>query len=1209
MEDEVKLLLSYRCTIRDKTATLPFFPPAEPAADAPPAKGKGKAAAAADAPPPEWQCDPETGWSVSLRVPPLVKGGAEMKPPECKALERFDLGEGAGTCAATPLPVEDPPPPPPAPAAEEDPPPPRPAPVMKANRDRVFVLSGEAEQTLTVNAALVRTMAGARGECPVHFTVHRLKQSAAQAEAPEGEEPPPPPVEVDKERGDKGDIKFDVVLDLADLLAQEPRVVQTVPAKHGAVPAEIAAACPEIASIELSVTVVQPEPKPAPEAAAEGDQGPAVTGGAEGDDTPADGGPDAPQHAPGAPRPLLPLGLARMYNPMVLRVVSVKDLPDLPATRQQLDELCDRVEVRFRLPMVEEPFAFKGEAGPWRDPGMPGEPSRRTVAFDGARVVMLLGELDVDRLQSQARTEVVQFSVFDRVVVVEEPDVVVPPPEHRVEVELAEEEAEEAEEVFGSAQWPLSDLSKRTRVWTRLNVLPGTNLRAAAGLDWKTRPGRYLEAESYLKLDVKTAVKIPETTGAPHRRPFQRAVFVMDHRDTELLHRLERTIKVLNAITLGMVEHPVADPAEPDLGPMPEEPKDEDGEEEEEPAKDASVSRRKAASVKAQKFKDEHDAWREAVEERRRLMDEYEEAVQLAKAERLTHRYDLEDVSSHTLVVMSTKKMTQEEAEDPSLNLLTACQVIDSQQRLLLVEGLADGWMRQIMHLCEVALVEQAPDHCKRPRRALWSPLLTYDERVLQHYGIHAEQVKLRAPIPDLVSEAGSFSTGRVRDLCREGVRRLHAVARADFTRLVEDLRLFPSGAMIDLVYKKFGGELTKEDVLGWTEPKKNRHRGTRAGSRASRASRATGMSRISGQPSKAGTIYSQAETSSKGAAGAPEPLDDEDEDSDFSDEDPARKPYVRPWNELYLAEVERRARERAGIDWEVVNDEERRELGETLGRELRERWETWNPQRQALEEVLAAEDPHATARQMMEEWEAKQAPLPIPGTISAAEAKALNWCPHGAPFRWPAPKDPQSFRAHPKKPSDARAEDLHEPWEEGKAMGELPPREGIDLIKEGKVPFVNMIQTGGVLEKDPGYFKSVHLTGAGLAKEMAEAKRREREEFARKVVVDDVTFRAVVPTRDHVSDLDRNAPWLVDKPQKLVHKTMRPKVRPAPISMHLEEPWNPGDKDVLLRKPKPDKWLNGPETDFLTKKPETGKVYHFGATQKLKATERERDS
>lgn len=89
---------------------------------------------------------------------------------------------------------------------------------------------------------------------------------------------------------------------------------------------------------------------------------------------------------------------------------------------------------------------------------------------------------------------------------------------------------------------------------------------------------------------------------------------------------------------------------------------------------------------------------------------------------------------------------------------------------------------------------------------------------------------------------------------------------------------------------------------------------------------------------------------------------------------------------------------------------------------------------------------------------------------------------------------------------------------------------------------------------------------------------RREKEEWRKRVVVDDVNFHSVIPSRAVVTDLDRNRPWLVDKPRKIGLR-VAPRLEKTPINAQLAVPWNQGGKDVLLRKPIPEKWVDG---DFM---------------------------
>ncbi len=74
---------------------------------------------------------------------------------------------------------------------------------------------------------------------------------------------------------------------------------------------------------------------------------------------------------------------------------------------------------------------------------------------------------------------------------------------------------------------------------------------------------------------------------------------------------------------------------------------------------------------------------------------------------------------------------------------------------------------------------------------------------------------KLRAPLPALASDAASYASGRVRRECIEGLERLCALRAATWARHADEWGLFPAGAAIGLIDKKFGGELSKADVLG----------------------------------------------------------------------------------------------------------------------------------------------------------------------------------------------------------------------------------------------------------------------------------------------------------------------------------------------------------------------------------------------------------
>jgi glutathione S-transferase len=74
----------------------------------------------------------------------------------------------------------------------------------------------------------------------------------------------------------------------------------------------------------------------------------------------------------------------------------------------------------------------------------------------------------------------------------------------------------------------------------------------------------------------------------------------------------------------------------------------------------------------------------------------------------------------------------------------------------------------------------------------------------------------------------------------------------------------------------------------------------------------------------------------------------------------------------------------------------------------LRARWASWNPQRAAAKDlerrVLAGELTLADTIAAR----ARSKPEPLPGDLPKEAAHVRGWYPHGARFKWPAPRNPE---------------------------------------------------------------------------------------------------------------------------------------------------------------------------------------------------------
>ena len=368
--------------------------------------------------------------------------------------------------------------------------------------------------------------------------------------------------------------------------------------------------------------------------------------------------------------------------------------------------------------------------------------------------------------------------------------------------------------------------------------------------------------------------------------------------------------------------------------------------------------------------------------------------------------------------------------------------------------------------------------------------------------------------------------------MCREGVHRLHSLVcvpgpGTGFNRQVDDLMLFPTDSMISFVYKKFGGELTRVDMEGGMTAEE-------LAAEASRHSEAQQQAWLEQQ--LALEASSKASKRFKGL-----------------------KPYVVPENPDYEREAALRETRRNATDWHAT----------------------------ARAEISAFFDRRSRVRAKYEAWRAEADRTSYEQAVRPRGPRLDDVDPR-PPFQWPFPRAPETFNAHPHKPSGSRIEDLEAPWAEDAARGEVFVRTDAnviaDSIRTGRRPFQTRIRADALFgARDPEYWTSVHLGGDGLAAELAALRRREREEWAAKVVVDDLTFRVVgglaIGEGDPAaqSTLNRLRPMLEDSPRKLSMKILHRKGKfdgPAPVNMMLEVPWSAGDRDTLLRKPNKEKWI-----------------------------------
>jgi hypothetical protein len=69
--------------------------------------------------------------------------------------------------------------------------------------------------------------------------------------------------------------------------------------------------------------------------------------------------------------------------------------------------------------------------------------------------------------------------------------------------------------------------------------------QGGAELDWKSRPGKYVESGAYMVLRVQAAAPITRSADTARQTPYARVVFISEYKDAELYIKLRQMVSLL----------------------------------------------------------------------------------------------------------------------------------------------------------------------------------------------------------------------------------------------------------------------------------------------------------------------------------------------------------------------------------------------------------------------------------------------------------------------------------------------------------------------------------------------------------------------------------------------------------------------------------------------------------------------------------------
>jgi len=316
--------------------------------------------------------------------------------------------------------------------------------------------------------------------------------------------------------------------------------------------------------------------------------------------------------------------------------------------------------------------------------------------------------------------------------------------------------------------FPLCDgrkfLVERCNLWPKRIKYPDFSAHE------KPLAGNYVDSGSVLIVKVDLCRPLKLTTLYPSG-PFQRVVYRFEYGNADLLEQLNDTIVRINSEALARKKE---NPKPKILGEEPD------------PAD--------AKAVKA-----------------------YEEALEEYKAHRFQPPMNdlianmVESGSSLDMLekTLNGVEITEAQAQDPTVDIVTGVQIIDSNLRIFILEGLKDGGI--------LRMLKENPRITRNTKefKMLYNPEITFTNRLYgEKYHVTIKKIKLRETLRCLILKVDTYLEPKYQ-LTAWALMRLNEIAKAGRMKKLRDLVLFPEVKQLEHMYKKVGDALSVEDITG----------------------------------------------------------------------------------------------------------------------------------------------------------------------------------------------------------------------------------------------------------------------------------------------------------------------------------------------------------------------------------------------------------
>lgn len=528
-----------------------------------------------------------------------------------------------------------------------------------------------------------------------------------------------------------------------------------------------------------------------------------------------------------------------------------------------------------------------------------------------------------------------------------------------------------------------------------------------------------------------------------------------------------------------------------------------------------------------------------------------------------------------------------EQCRNGMLDVITGFTVIDDEVRIIVLEGLAGSGQGMQSIYMDIPKDKENDLQLK----ILSNPEVLFPVRLYTAFGPDMKRVRVREKLKKLARRPELYNHMQVDVICFEAINGIMSLKSATNLKTTKDLNMYPSEESINKLELLYGEAISRADIYGLTaeaerlEALKTKKSFLKDSSRNNNTVNVVddlSVSTIDPSPnSRAGTPGLSGRRSRKESSTVGETDCKNTVFEDYLKTRPVhRVDYLAEHKELRKQAWEnmlQRSQTRLNQSQAILT-----RLGDPAqgGKIYIYSTQTLNFKNKAYTEMREryskVNDATFTYSQEFTSQTLCANPPPDEGRHKITEERKKHWLTQGG-FQYPKPRSTKEMISHPRRPTDARVEELKVPWV---GHGDISPTAGpssdsvdIELIKRER-EYIVQIRSGndfGALNqpkfeypfelklvgdreklprgqlltecsgKDPNFFRSIHLTGASQAKLLAEDKAKELADWEAKVKVDHLDFKVGgYCVRDKPIQADKCNDILQGEPKRLALQKLR---------------------------------------------------------------------